>query len=104
MCSLTGTTKFLEDTSALGVQVVIQLLELGVSLDCLRIGGKDLSVGFAWNCPVGNVLAAVRHVVRRGQPLAPLGRVIMALYYNSCLYFQYSADGNDEATKDFGET
>ncbi len=81
----------------------MDLLGLGVPLDCLRINGEDLPIGLDYFSPVGNVLVAVRHLVQRGEPLVPQRRLLMALFINSCLH-PYPKDGPVEgASKEFGE-
>ncbi len=81
----------------------MQLLELGVSLDALRAGGEELPLEFWSNpCPVGNALAAVRHIMERGEPFSRYGKIVMALFIRSC-HYSYKENDVAAAHKDFGE-
>ncbi|BDA44617.1 hypothetical protein COCOBI_06-0930 [Coccomyxa sp. Obi] len=67
-----------------GAPEVRMLLDLGVPLDALRAGLEDLPVGRP--CPVENALAAVVHGQEQGEPFYRHGRVLMALFFNCCMY------------------
>ncbi len=55
-----------------------------MSLDALRVGLLEMPIGLV--CRVGNAVAAVKHTLQRGDYLLPLGRVLMALFFNCCLH------------------
>ncbi|BDA44618.1 hypothetical protein COCOBI_06-0940 [Coccomyxa sp. Obi] len=81
-----------------GALEVGKLLELGVSLGALRAGLEELPVERP--CPVENAGQAVLDELERGKPLNRHGRVLMALFYNCCMY-KYPA-GNAEVFKGYG--
>lgn len=63
-------------------QVPRELLRLGVSLDALCCGQEQMPIDRP--CLVQKALAALWHLVQRGEPLLPHAHVIMALFINCC--------------------
>lgn len=79
-------------------QVLRSLLGLGASLGALQAGLDEYPVERP--CPVGNAYEVVQHEYSQGQPLKKNGRVVMALFFNCCMY-NHPAD-NLEVSRKFG--
>ena len=84
------------------LQIAVQLLDLGVSLDALRLGQEELWMPARRGFHVRNVLRAVQHMTQRGQSILVHGRLLMTVFYVCCL-ITYEGDALQLASEDFGE-
>ncbi|KAK9908581.1 hypothetical protein WJX75_009965 [Coccomyxa subellipsoidea] len=82
----------------LAPKVPRELLRLGVSLDALCCGLEHMPIDRP--CLVQKALAALWHLVQRGEPLLPHAHVIMALFINCC-QAEYMPVLENDSTKAF---